>query len=608
MDLRAILALLFTMLVWGVSPVFFRSLSLALGPADHLAIRYALVGLLFIGVLIATRGWRIARADWPRMLFVSLAGFTVYNLGSAFGFERINAGTGSLIIGTQPLLIALIGTLAARERLTPAVIFGLLIGFAGIVFLVWNDLGVTGDATQFLTGCAMIFVSGTCWAIYAVASKPLAQKYGSLEVTAMSVVITSLALVLLLGRPSTLTTLAAMTPRSWAEMAYLVLFVTALTMVTWNYGAARLPAAAAGAFLYLVPPIGVAAGALMLGEKVTGGMVIGGALIMAGVAIAQFGGRLRLGGSLAALVAVLFAVTMWGLIPVAMRYLITELSPQAAMVLRLYPAGLLAIIVCLFTGVRQIAWRDWARIAIAALAGNLGYQILAAFGMQSVPASWTGLLFGLEPVFIALFAVVFAGDRLTPWLIGGIFVAMLGTAALMLGSTLAPSGDVSLFGLVLVTLSTMGWGIYTVVIRPASNKYGALPVACIAMAISALPMPLFVSMDFPQVVASMNLTAWMAVGFVVVFGTFLATSAWNYALGSMDSSIAGVFLYVQPVVAAIGGILLLGERLTWPLLTGGALIILGVAISQFGPIIRKRAAAISKTRLSAPSNPVMDAP
>ena len=606
MDLRAILALLFTMLVWGISPVFFRSLSLALGPDDHLAIRYALVGLLFLGVLFATGGWRIARADWPRLLFVSLVGFTGYNLGSAFGFERINAGTGSLIIGTQPLLIALIGIFAVRERLTPAVVVGLLVGFAGIVFLVWNDLGVTGDPTQFLTGCVMIFASGTCWAIYAVASKPLSQKYGSLPITAMSVVITSLALVLLLGRPSTLITLQQMTPRSWGEMAYLVVFVTALTMVTWNYGAARLPAAAAGAFLYLVPPIGVAAGALMLGEKLTSGMVVGGTLIMAGVAIAQFGDRLRLRGSLAALAAVLFAVTMWGLIPVAMRYLVTELSPQAAMVLRLYPAGLLAIIVCLFTGVRQIAWRDWGRIIIASLAGNLGYQILAAFGMQSVPASWTGLIFGLEPVFIALFAVAFAGDRLTSWLVGGIFVSMLGTAALMLGSTLAPSGDVSLFGLVLVTLSTMGWGIYTVVIRPASNKYGALPVACLAMAISALPMPLFVSMDFPQTLASMNATAWIAVGFVVVFGTFLATSAWNYALGSMDSSIAGVFLYVQPVVAAIGGVLILGERLTWPLLLGGALIILGVGIAQFGPLIMKRGAPISKTHLSNPPRAVME--
>jgi drug/metabolite transporter (DMT)-like permease len=370
-------------------------------------------------------------------------------------------------------------------------------------------------------------------------------------------------------------------------------------MVTWNYGAARIPAAAAGAFLYLVPPIGVVAGAFMLGETVTQGMVIGGTLILAGVGIAQFGDRLRMGGSLAALAAVLFAVTMWGLIPVAMRYLVTELSPEAAMVLRLYPAGVLAAVVVLFMGVPKIAWRDWVRIAIASLAGNLGYQILAAYGMQTVPASWTGLLFGLEPVFIALFAVLLAGDRLTPWLIGGIFVSILGTAALMLGSTLTPAGDVSLSGLVLVTLSTMGWGIYTVVIRPASRKYGALQVASLAMAISALPMPLFVGADFPATLAAMNGTAWAAVGFVVVFGTFLATLAWNHALGHMESSIAGIFLYIQPIVAAIGGIALLGEQLTWPLVLGGALIILGVAIAQFGPLM-------TRTRLRARTAPAMD--
>ena len=129
---------------------------------------------------------------------------------------------------------------------------------------------------------------------------------------------------------------------------------------------------------------------MLLREQVTSGMVTGGALILLGVAIAQFGGRLKVSGSFAALAAVLFAVTMWGLIPVAMRYLVTELSPETAMALRLYPAGLLAVVVVLFIGVRKIAWRDWVRIAIASLAGNLGYQILAAYGMETVPASWTG--------------------------------------------------------------------------------------------------------------------------------------------------------------------------------------------------------------------------
>jgi drug/metabolite transporter (DMT)-like permease len=72
-----------------------------------------------------------------------------------------------------------------------------------------------------------------------------------------------------------------------------------------------------------------------------------------------------------------------------------------------------------------------------------------------------------------------------------------------------------------------------------------------------------------------------------VFATFLSTALWNYALEHMKSSIVGMFLYVQPVVAAVGGILLLGERVTWPLLLGGGLIILGVAIAQFGPLMRR---------------------
>ena len=96
------------------------------------------------------------------------------------------------------------------------------------------------------------------------------------------------------------------------------------------------------------------------------------------------------------------------------------------------------------------------------------------------------------------------------------------------------------------------------------------------------------------VLRALAVSAAVTLGFVVVFGTFLATSAWNYALGHMESAIAGIFLYVQPVVAAIGGIALLDERLTWPLLLGGALIILGVAIAQFGPLMQKRRFAESR--------------
>ncbi len=581
------LALLFTVVVWGLGPVFIRTLSVDLGPADHLAIRYTLVSLIYGAGLIVTGGWRIERRDWPRLLIVSLIGMVGYNLGSAFGFELVSAGIGSLIIGTQPLLIALLGSAIGRERLGLASVVGLAVAFTGTGLLVWKDLGAGSDSGSFLLGCALVFLCGVAWAVYVVVSKPLIRKYGSYSITAMSISIASVAMLALLARPTTLATVQSMSTRNWLDMAYIVIPSTLIATITWNYGASRLPAAASGAFIYLVPIIGVFAGALLLGETITPGMLTGGGLILIGVAIAQFAPLVRLGGKTTALLAVVFSVTMWGLVPVAMRYLILDLSPQAAMVMRIYPAGLIAVTVLLVIGVRRIEMRDWGRIAIAALAGNLGYQVLAAFGMETVPASWTGLLFGLEPVFIALFAVMLAGERLTVWLMSGIMLALIGTAALMIGSSFAPQVDVGLFGLVLVTLSTMGWGIYTVVIRPVSANYGSFEVACLALGMSALPMAFFVPADLPAIALSMTLSHWLVLAFLVVFATFLATAAWNYALGHMESSLAGIFLYVQPVVATIGGIALLGEKLTWPLLAGGGLIIAGVAVAQFGPLMRR---------------------
>jgi drug/metabolite transporter (DMT)-like permease len=598
MNPKALLALLVTMLIWGVSPVFIRTLSLNLGPGDHLVIRYAIASTLFVLGLVITGGWRIAPQDLPRLLTISIVGFVGYNLGSAYGFERLSAGVGSLVIGTQPLLIAILAAVIVGERLTIAAGVGLIVGLAGIIALFWNDLTAADPNASTLIGAILIFLSGLAWALYVVLSKPLIQKYGAYPITAFSVAIATIAMTAYFVSPATLTTLQAMTMESWIAMLFMAVISTLVAMVTWNYGASRVSAATSGAMLYLVPPLGLAAGALLLNEPLTLNALAGGALILLGVAIAQFGSKPPISprpllrtpirppkqkSTTLAFAAVLFAVTMWGLIPVAMRFLVLDLTPQSVMILRLVPAGLIALLVVTAMGVRRIEWRDWGRILIAALLGNAGYQILAAFGLETVPASWTGMLFGLEPVFIALFAVILAGDRLSGWLVGGIVLALAGTAALMFGSTSVAADEVSPFGLTLVALSTMGWAIYTVVIKPVAAKYGSFQTGCLAMGISAFPMFFFMTPDLPGIILNLTPVQIAVVIFTVIFGTFLAISAWNYALGHMESALAGMFLYVQPIVAAIGGILLLDERLSWPLVVGGALIILGVMTAQLGP-------------------------
>ncbi|MFO0994492.1 MAG: DMT family transporter [Hyphomicrobiales bacterium] len=294
MALKPVLALLFTMIVWGVGPVFIRTVALDLGPDNALVIRYVIVSIVYLSGLLILGGWRIAPGDWPRLLVVSWVGMLGYNLGSTFGFQHVPAGIGGLIIGTQPLLIALLAALIARERLTPATILGLIVAFIGTGMLFWNDLMTATEGSPLLKGGFLIFMSGVAWAVYVVLAKPLIQTYGAYPVSAISIALATLPM-LLMASSDTIETVRTMAWRDWANMFYLAVISTLIATITWNFGASRLPSAAAAAFLYLVPVIAVVAGALMLDEPISLNILAGGALILLGVAIAQVGPRLRMG-------------------------------------------------------------------------------------------------------------------------------------------------------------------------------------------------------------------------------------------------------------------------------------------------------------------------
>jgi drug/metabolite transporter (DMT)-like permease len=289
-EFKPVLALLLTMLIWGVTPVFLRSLSVGLGPADALVIRYVPIALACTAILALTGKWRIARADWPRLLVISIVGIFGYSTASVYGFATVPAGIGGLVYATQPLFIVLLAVIMLGERLTPRVVAGLLLAFVGTVLLVWDDLVGDSQARSYLSGIMLLLFACFAWSFYSVPGKVIIQRYGTLSITAMSLLIGTLPM-LLLASPATLDTVNGMTGRQWLEVAFLAGVSSFVAMFGWTYATARLPAATVGASLYVIPVIAVLAGILMLGESVTWSTVLGGLFILGGVAIAQLGPR-----------------------------------------------------------------------------------------------------------------------------------------------------------------------------------------------------------------------------------------------------------------------------------------------------------------------------
>jgi drug/metabolite transporter (DMT)-like permease len=286
---RALAALAFTTIIWGVTPVFVRSVSLFLGPTQALIIRLLLTGLVFTTVLALTTGFKMERKDLVKLAVLSFIGMLGYYAGTVFGFLYAPAGVGTLILSTAPLLIAILAGLIGTERLGLATILGLAVSFAGSVLLVWGQS--TGEVTvanaNVAFGCFLIFLASVGWSAFVVLSKPLIQKYGALKVTGLSNLIIMLPALPFISS-ETLSTFTNMNQNEALSLAFLILVGATLAVFTWNYAAGHLRPSLLSSSLYIMPVLALAAGWAILNEIITQNTLLAAALILAGVAVSQY--------------------------------------------------------------------------------------------------------------------------------------------------------------------------------------------------------------------------------------------------------------------------------------------------------------------------------
>ncbi len=289
---RALLALTAAVVMWGFTTVVVRTLALSIGPADTLAIRTVISGTLMALLLTVMGGWRIARADLPRFLLAGLLGVTGYNSLSNFGLKTTPASIGGLFLGMEPLFITVFAALLLGERIRWLTALGLGLAAAGTLFLLPDGAGHAVAASTVpetsILGPLLVLASAAIWSLSAVIGKPLLQVYGAGRVTLLTGFI-GFAPLLLLASSSTPETARTMTTVQWLLMLHLAIIGSIVSLQLWSYGLKHIASASAAAFIYAVPLISVVAGVVLLSEPVTVSLLMGGALVLAGVVVAQMG-------------------------------------------------------------------------------------------------------------------------------------------------------------------------------------------------------------------------------------------------------------------------------------------------------------------------------
>jgi drug/metabolite transporter (DMT)-like permease len=284
----------------------------------------------------------------------------------------------------------------------------------------------------------------------------------------------------------------------------------------------------------------------------------------------------------AALAGGLVAVVLWGLAPVATRALVAQLAPLTLLVLRLSLASLVLLPWALPVFAR-LSLRSAGRLAAAGLLGIVGYTLPVTVGLQWLRASTAGLLLASEPVWVMLIGCAFLAERrpLRAW--NGSAIALTGVALLAGPAALAGAGGGrALAGAGLVLAGTFAFAAYTIVLRPLSTRFGALPATAASTVAGTLPYLVLAGTISAGPLARLPPSAWTALVFLALGSSVTGMVLWNLAVAIAGSARVSVLLYLEPAISVSGAAALLGEPVTAATLGAGVLILAGVALAGSG--------------------------
>ena len=279
--LFALGAALLTVSLWASAFVGIRAAGHDLS-AGSLALGRLLVASVALGAIAFVRQERLpASQDLPGIAFCGVLWFGLYSVVLNEAERTVDAGTAAMLVNVGPILIAVLAGSVLGEGFPRGLLMGCAIAFAGAVVI-----GVATSRSLVPSwGAVLCVVAAFAYAGGVVAQKPLLSRVTPLQVTWLACTAGGLACVPFAGTLWHDASNAGAPAIAWT--IYLGLVPTGIGFIAWAYALSRTTAGRMGSTTYLVTPIAILLGWLLLGEAPPALALLGGGLCLVGVAVAR---------------------------------------------------------------------------------------------------------------------------------------------------------------------------------------------------------------------------------------------------------------------------------------------------------------------------------
>jgi drug/metabolite transporter (DMT)-like permease len=283
------------------------------------------------------------------------------------------------------------------------------------------------------------------------------------------------------------------------------------------------------------------------------------------------------------ILALIIANVIWGAASPIFKFALQNIPPFTLAFIRFFFGGLI-FLPFVIGHWQKLTVKDWLMICLGGLFGisiNIAFFFLGLVRTESINAP---IIASAGPVFLFLISVFFLKEKFHQKVFTGMFLSLIGVLVIILSPIFLDgkkivTGEVT--GNLFLILATIGAVIDPLLLKNVLKKVSACQVSLISFLFGAVT---FIPFMFNELQSwspgQLNINGWVGIVFGVLFSSAIAYYLFNYGISKISAQEIGVFTYIDPIVAVIIAMPLLGEFPNLYFLIGSLLVFIGILIAE----------------------------
>lgn len=269
---------------WGINPMIMKIGLREIDPLRYNTYRLLAAFIISLALVLFRSSWKkVRKGDRRRFIAVGLGGFFIFQGGYTFGVHYTAASVSAIILALLPVFVAVISIAGKKEKLTPAAGIGIVLSVAGVLAISFTGSGSFSAEGTYLRGVLLLVIAEFSYALYTVYIRPLTGYYPVEQIVCIIILIVLvpfglITLPVFLREGAGTATLPML-----LSIGYSGTFGIMIGNLLWSHGIKRIGSTGTSVYSNLTPIFGVAAGYLVLAERLGIFQIAGAAAVLAGV-------------------------------------------------------------------------------------------------------------------------------------------------------------------------------------------------------------------------------------------------------------------------------------------------------------------------------------